>query len=800
MLTSCVVLFLACAAFVTNDTLTFRQELVESVAVLAEAVGNNCAAAIDFNDPKTATETLDALHANDNIISACVYTRDGLVFAVYRRDATSSFVPPPVHFASHEFSHGELHLFRSVKQRGDVVGTIFVASNLNNLSTRLNRYLGIVVFVFLASMFIALLLSSRLQRLVSDPILNLARVARTVAQDKNYSLRAVRQSNDEIGQLVNGFNEMLAQIQQREAALQSARGDLERCVEERTAELAESQSLYHSLVEQMPAGVFRKDAEGRYVFVNPWFCRIKGATAEQLLGKTPAELAHDELAEQRAKHPEEIQFMILGASHHELIMKNGRPLELEEEYSDTEGKRVHLRVVKSAVFGPGEKIIGTQGILYDVTGRKQADAALAQERNLLRTMINNLPEAIYIKDLSGRKILANPAELKNMGCKTEAEAVGKSDFDIYPQELAAGYFADDQAVIRSGQPLINREEKVITPSGETHWVLSSKIPLRDAAGNIIGLVGVGRDITAIKEAEAKLEQAHKQLLETSRQAGMAEIATNVLHNIGNVLNSVNVSASVVADGVKKSKASSLVKVVALLGEHEQDLGTFFARDPRGKQLPGYLAQLAEHFLTDQKAMLKELDLLRGNIDHIKQIVAMQQSYAKVSGLKEIINLNELVDDCLRMNDGAFSRHQVEIIREFEAVPPLNVEKHKILQILVNLLRNAKLACQESERTDRRLTVRVAQNNDQVKISVSDNGVGIPPENLTRIFNHGFTTRKEGHGFGLHSGALAAREMGGTLSVHSDGPGRGATFTLELPCEALKLPIPPAPGLVINTSE
>ena len=162
---------------------------------------------------------------------------------------------------------------------------------------------------------------------------------------------------------------------------------------------------------------------------------------------------------------------------------------------------------------------------------------------------------------------------------------------------------------------------------------------------------------------------------------------------------------------------------------------------------------------------------------------MQQSYARISGVKEIINLNELVEDGLRMNEDALHHHQVEVIREFEDVPLVNVDKHPILQILLNLFRNAKHACDESRRDDKQIKVRVAKGDGRVKISVTDNGVGIAPENLTRIFNHGFTTRRNGHGFGLHSGALAAKEMGGSLTAHSDGPGQGATFTLELPVQA-----------------
>ncbi len=157
MLTSSIVLFLACAAFVTNDTVTFRRELVENISVLSEAVGNNCAAAIDFNDLKTATDTLAALHANDNIVSACIYNRDGQVFAVYRRDPAVPFVPPAMRPDGQEFSNQELHAFRSIKQQGDVVGTIFVNSNLDDLTTRLIHYFGIVGGVFLAAMVLAFL-------------------------------------------------------------------------------------------------------------------------------------------------------------------------------------------------------------------------------------------------------------------------------------------------------------------------------------------------------------------------------------------------------------------------------------------------------------------------------------------------------------------------------------------------------------------------------------------------------------------------------------------------------------------
>ena len=164
-------------------------------------------------------------------------------------------------------------------------------------------------------------------------------------------------------------------------------------------------------------------------------------------------------------------------------------------------------------------------------------------------------------------------------------------------------------------------------------------------------------------------------------------------------------------------------------------------------------------------------------------MSRQQSLARTPGATETVNVPELVEDALRMNLSGVAQHDIEVIRDFKAVPPVRVEKHKVLQILVNLVRNAKQSCEVSGRREKKLGLHTTRDNDHVRIAVSDNGVGIPPENLARIFSHGFTTKKDGHGFGLHSCALAAAEMGGTLTTHSDGIGRGATFTLELPINA-----------------
>ena len=287
-----------------------------------------------------------------------------------------------------------------------------------------------------------------------------------------------------------------------------------------------------------------------------------------------------------------------------------------------------------------------------------------------------------------------------------------------------------------------------------------------------------------KRIERELEAA-RQLLETSRQAGMAEVATSILHNVGNVLNSVNVSSGLILDKIEKSKLIGLTKAVALMEAHKSDLSSFLEKDPKGKQLLAYLAKLDLSLANEQKEMLQEVHTLLGNIFHIKEIVAMQQDYARVSGVIETIRIEDLVEDALRLNSVALDRDSIKLVREYAEMKPVSLVKHKVLQILVNLIRNAKHAFDNREGIEKQITLRITSTNDRLKISVADNGIGVPAENSIRIFNHGFTTKKDGHGFGLHSGALTAKELGGTLTVFSEGTGRGSTFTLELPLEGKK---------------
>ena len=284
-----------------------------------------------------------------------------------------------------------------------------------------------------------------------------------------------------------------------------------------------------------------------------------------------------------------------------------------------------------------------------------------------------------------------------------------------------------------------------------------------------------------KKAQAELLGISERLADAAHRAGKAEVATNVLHNVGNVLNSVLISVRLATGRVQSSRIGNVGRAAQLMKTHEDDLAQFLRDDPRGQRLPGYLENLAAHLETERTELLAELDSVGKKADHIKHIVTVQQEFAGVSNFMQATDVAALIDDAVRIN--TLEKYGAEIARDFEVVPRLSIDKHKVLQILINLLSNARHAINHEEaRGEKRISVRLAHPEpNRLVITVSDTGMGIAPEDMDRIFQHGFTTRKEGHGFGLHAAITAAREMGGQLTARSAGRGRGASFELDIPC-------------------
>ena len=280
----------------------------------------------------------------------------------------------------------------------------------------------------------------------------------------------------------------------------------------------------------------------------------------------------------------------------------------------------------------------------------------------------------------------------------------------------------------------------------------------------------------VEERTRELRQAQAQLVETARAAGMAEVATNVLHNVGNVLTSALINVQVMSQTVDTSRLGRLKQVSTLL----EELADFLTHDPRGAQLPGYLSELADELFREQAILKEGLEATSQHVEHIRAIVHVQQTYARNTLVTEECDLSLVVEEALSIKMPSLKRHGIDVVRELSALARLRLDKHKVLQILINLISNAKNAMAALPQGQRHLRVRLDAQGGVARIQVVDNGMGIAPELRERLFSQGFTTWEGGHGLGLHSSALAAQMLGGRLTLESDGPGKGATATLELP--------------------
>jgi signal transduction histidine kinase len=533
-------------------------------------------------------------------------------------------------------------------------------------------------------------------------------------------------------------------------------------LDERTGELAGSLSLVNATLESTTDGILVTAAGGHVRNANAKFLQI--FQIPQPVAASGERKAIQAVILPQLQHPTAALGVIAemedapdAESFDVLEFKDGRII---ERYSKPQ------RI--------GERCVGRVWSYRDITERKQAENELQGKKAILQAVLDSANDGILLVDMQGKKAFQNQRLTDMWGIPEEIT----TDPDDQSQlTWVANMLKDPAQFVEKVRHLYSHPDEVSHDEiqfKDGRLFDRSSYPAVGKDGTRYGRIWAFRNITERKKSEAELEAMHRKLVDASRQAGMAEVATGVLHNVGNVLNSVNVSCNLVARDLNQSKSTNLTRVAAMLNEHEKDLGTFITSAPKGKAIPGYLTQLAEVLAGERTGMLEELKTLQKNIEHIKGIVAMQQSFARVSGVTEIVNVTELVEDALNMNS-------MQLVREYPPeLPAISTDKHKVLQILINLIRNAKHACDDSGQNEKRLVVSVTNGHGRVRISVKDNGIGIPAENLDRIFSHGFTTKKDGHGFGLHSGALAAKEMGGALAVHSDGAGKGATFTLELP--------------------
>lgn len=408
----------------------------------------------------------------------------------------------------------------------------------------------------------------------------------------------------------------------------------------------------------------------------------------------------------------------------------------------------------------------------DITDEKKAEEELIR----ITQAVESSSDAIGVADPMGNHFYQNASFTKLFNYELE-----EFNDRLHPSVLYANaHIAEDVfSTIMAGN-FWSGEIEMVNKDGHKFPVLLRANAIKDNEGKTIGLVGTHTDITERKKAEAELAAAQQELVEKAHQAGMADIATGTLHNVGNILNSVKTSAQIIGDILGSSSISGFQKANNMLRDNIDRIDDFITKNPKGKKLMQYYLKLEDGFNAEHKRTMEQITRLMDKVNAIVDVIAAQQSYAGASGLTEEYNLSEVVEDALTMQSGSTTRYGVSILKDFHDIPQVPIQKTKLVHILINLIKNAKESMIEIQQQHRKLTVSIDSNNGAIFLKINDTGSGIAHENLEKIFSHGFTTKQDGHGFGLHSSANYMKEMGGRMWAESEGEGKGATFVLRFP--------------------
>lgn len=567
-------------------------------------------------------------------------------------------------------------------------------------------------------------------------------------------------------------------ICETQALLENVNRHVEDRVTQRTRELADAKLFFQSVLDSMDSHICILDEEGTIVDTNAsWKQFAEGNDGGGIgVGANYLKVCRDASGDcEEGAHS-------VADGIESVISDRSDSFNSEYEcHSPEEPHWFQVSVTPLKSHAGGAAVVAHTEITERVIAQQQLREA-TYENEKLAMVARHTDNSVLILDTKGRGEWVNEAYTRMSGFEPE-EVLGESIHAIMACSKANPRALENLRRAINEQSGFDGELERTRKTGEEYAVSIELRIIRDEEGQLQKYVQIEKDITQRMLADAERERLHDRLQSTARQAGMAEVATGVLHNVGNVLNSVNVSGNLMMESLHRSRVPRLGQIASVIKDNESDLVHFLTEDQRGQHFPRLFEELSRHLVGEQDQMREELGSLLTNIEHIKEIVSMQQTYATTRGCLEPISAESLIDAALQLNDAGFARHNVSVIREDGGVPDVMVERHKVLQILVNLIGNAKRALKDSNQSDKKLTLITRTEGDDVLVEVKDNGIGISAENLKKIFSHGFTTRHDGHGFGLHSSAIAAQESGGSLAVSSEGPGLGATFTLRLPQNA-----------------
>ena len=518
-------------------------------------------------------------------------------------------------------------------------------------------------------------------------------------------------------------------------------GTVQDIVEQKGAELElrRSELLFHSLVENLPQYIFRKDAAGRFTFANNRFCKELGKTRREIIGKTDFDFFPADLAN---KYREDD----IG------IMESGESLDTVEEHVVSEVEKSWVHVVKTPIRDETGRCTGVQGIFWDVTQQRETETALAHERDLLRTLLDSIPDRIYFKDRDSRFLMISRALAKDFGLDDPGEAVGKNDADFFSEEHARLALEDEQAILETGQAIIGKTEKETWSDGHQGWVLTTKMPMRNSTGEIVGTFGISKDITALKKAEAELAQARDAALESARVK--SEFLANTSHEIRTPMNAIVGMTGLLLD--------------TPLNEQQREFLTTI------RQSAGALLEVINDILDFSKIEARKLEIEQAPFD-LREIVESAVDLLAEQAQSKGLNLACLV----------FEDVWTSVIGD----------PGRLRQIVTNLVNNAIKFTEQGEVTVRLNTVGETGREVTIRCEIVDTGIGIPAEAQKHLFqpftqvDGSFSRRYGGTGLGLTISKQLTEIMGGRIGFESK-LGQGSSFWFELP-----LPKQPESGAV-----
>jgi PAS domain S-box-containing protein len=509
------------------------------------------------------------------------------------------------------------------------------------------------------------------------------------------------------------------------------------------------------------------DAAGVITWVNAGFTRVSGYGIEEAVGLKPARLL-------QGPDTDRGETARIGAA---LRVPQSVAAELINYAKD--GHRYWIGLKIEPLFDVNGELDGFMAIQADITGRHEEREAVRQLTRRFDIATRGARIGVFERDASFEILWWSDMMCEMFG---QDPAVFRPSNEawlrlIHPEDQQR--IRDEVARLSRNLTSVKLQYRIIR-NGEIRHLQSIGAPADAAEGMAQRIGGIVIDVTEQMQAAERERALQHQLRASSHQAGMAEIATGVLHNVGNVLNSVGTANTTARRELKNLRIDQLGEAASLLHLHREQLAAFLLNDERGRHLPDYLRSLAAHLSTQARAILAELETTGELLQHLNNIVSAQQSLARGGGVRESLHLHELVETALLVQ--ASELMQLEVVREYRELPVVVTDRHKLLQIMVNLISNARDAIEAGAGASR-ILVKLAIDGSHAQLTIEDSGIGMSEEVLARLWHFGFTTKKDGHGFGLHSSAIAAQEIGATLTAHSNGIGQGSRFVLRIPLES-----------------